>query len=136
MAEVRYLTADDVLAIADQFFAALGYARPILRGNGRQLLESAVARAQTAAYYGGADLFGQAAALANGIALNHPFLDGNKRTAFAACVTFLRQNGRPLESKADHDALAEQLIAMHEITDRSQADSLRADWLRTRLRTS
>jgi len=45
------------------------------------LLDSAVHRAQTAAYYGGADLFLQAAALANGIALNHPFIDGNKRSA-------------------------------------------------------
>jgi|SRR5579864_3950379 len=130
MAPVRYLNADDVLALADEFFDRLGYARPVLRGNGRGLLESAVARAEFAAFYAGADLIAQAAALTNGIALNHPFVDGNKRSAFAACVTFLRQNGCPLRDEAARAALAEQLIAQHELTDRSQADAVLGEWLR------
>ena len=46
MPETRYLTIDDVLAIADAFFAALGYELPVLRGGGRELLDSAIARAQ------------------------------------------------------------------------------------------
>lgn len=130
---VRYLTADDVLAIAADFFERLGYASPILRGNGRALLESAVHRAQTMAFYSDADVIMQAAALTNGIALSHPFLDGNKRTAFAACLVFLRQNDHPLRTKADRDALAEQLIAQHQLTDRAEADALLAKWLRERL---
>jgi death-on-curing protein len=84
-----------------------------------------------AAHYPRADLFGQAAALANGIALNHAFVGGNKHSAFAACVTFLRVNGRPLAADA-HLELAKQLVALHETTDRSQADVLLADWLRAR----
>jgi death-on-curing protein len=132
MADIEYLTADDVLALADWFMRRLGYAAPILRGNGRQLLESAVHRAQTAAYYGGADLILQAAALANGIALNHPFLDGNKRSAWAACAAFQWLNGRRLPDDAA-DGLAQQLIAQHELTDRSEADALLAEWLRAHM---
>src|SRR5947209_8078899 len=74
----------------------------------------------------------QAACLANGIAVNHPFLDGNKRSAWAACVAFLRLNGHaPLDDALE--PLAEQLIAQHELTDRAQGDVLLADWLRARL---
>jgi death-on-curing family protein len=133
VAEIEYLTAEDVLATADQFFRDLGYAQPILRGNGYTLLESAVHRAENVAHYGGADLVEQAAALCNGIALNHPFLDGNKRTAFAACVTFLRINGHPFKTKESHDLLAEQIIDMHEQTNRFEADAKLAAWLRSRL---
>ena len=129
--KVHYLDAEDVIAVTDEFLTRLGYVPAVLRGGGSELLESAVARAQMAAHYAQADLFGQAAALANGIALNHPFVDGNKRSAFAACVTFLRVNGRPLAEDA-HLELAKQLVALHETTDRSQADMLLADWLRTR----
>jgi death on curing protein len=129
MAEIAYLLASDVLALTDWFMQRLGYPPPILRGNGQAQLESAVHRARTTAYYGGADLIQQAAALANGIALNHPFVDGNKRCAWIACVGFLWLNGRPLPDDA-LDPLAEQMIAQHELTDRTQADTLLADWLR------
>jgi death on curing protein len=78
---VRYLTADDVLALTEYFLRTLGYSPPLLRADGRALLDSAVNRAQAAAYYAGADLASKAAALANGVALNHPFVDGNKRGA-------------------------------------------------------
>jgi death-on-curing protein len=135
MAEIEYLTPDDVLALADWFMRRLGYAAPILRHGGRQLLESAVHRAQTAAYYGGADLILQAAALANGIALDHPFLDGNERSAWTACVAFLWLNGLRLPSEPA-DGLAQQLIALHETTDRSQADTTLADWLREHVAVS
>ena len=128
MREVRYLTADDVLAIADEFFAALGYARPILRGGGRDLLESAVHRAQALAFYGQADLTLQAAALASGIAQNQAFVDGNKRVAFAACVVFLRANGHSLREGA-HDALADRIIGLPSFRSRSAAEEGLARWL-------
>ncbi len=134
MAKTRYLTASDVLALTDWFLQRLGYRPVILRGNGQALLDSAVHRAQTAAHYGGADLFLQAAALANGIALNYPFIDGNKRSAWAACVAFLWLNGHPMPDEA-MEPLAEQLIAQHELSDRTEADELLAHWLRARLRT-
>lgn len=132
MAEVDYLTASDVVALTGWFFERLGYAPPILRGNGQALLESAVHRAQTAAYHGGGDLSLRAARLANGIMLNYPFLDGNKRSAWAASVGFLWLNGHPLPDDA-FDPLAEQLIAQHDCGHGSETDELLADWLRARL---
>jgi death-on-curing protein len=130
MPEVRYLTADDVLAVADEFFTALGYARPVLRGGGRELLESAVHRAQVFAFYGGEDLAGQATALLYGIAQNQPFIDGNKRVAYAACVVFLRANGHPLFDSA-HDDLAEKVIELADEKSRPAVHEDLASWLRT-----
>src|SRR5689334_15047157 len=60
------------------------------------LLESALARAENLAAYGKPDVCDLAAAYAFGLARNHPFADGNKRTAFVVSVTFLILNGRDL----------------------------------------
>lgn len=59
------------------------------------MLESALARPQQRLAYGGldVDLPALAAAYAYGIARNHPFVDGNKRTAYVACRLFLALNG-------------------------------------------
>lgn len=56
------------------------------------MLESALSRPQNRFAYGGADLADLAAAYAFGIARNHPFVDGNKRSAFAAMIVFLGLN--------------------------------------------
>jgi death-on-curing protein len=129
MPEVEYLTASDILALVELFFARLGYAPPLLRANGRELLESAVHRARSAAHYVGADLSLQAATLANGLARNHPFVDGNKRAAWIGLVAFLALNGQPLPMEL-FERLAEELIRQLEDTDRSESDELLADWLR------
>jgi death-on-curing protein len=57
------------------------------------LLESALARPQNKYGYGESELAALAAAYAFGIARNHPFVDGNKRTAFASIIVFLGLNG-------------------------------------------
>ncbi|HTI14362.1 MAG TPA: type II toxin-antitoxin system death-on-curing family toxin [Dictyobacter sp.] len=57
------------------------------------LLESAIAAPQQSAYYEGADIMMQAALLIERLVLNHPFTDGNKRTALIAGSTFLLVNG-------------------------------------------
>jgi len=57
------------------------------------LLESALARPENFYAYGEKDLFLLAVAYAEGIARNHPFIDGNKRTAYAAAGLFLYVNG-------------------------------------------
>ena len=59
-------------------------------------LESAIARAQQLAHYGSPDAADLAAAYGYGIARNHPFSDGNKRTAFVAVELFLALNGHDL----------------------------------------
>jgi death-on-curing protein len=61
------------------------------------LLEAALYRPQTGYY---ADLIEEAAALWESLSQNHPFLDGNKRTAFAAMYTFLAINGIQLTAEA------------------------------------
>lgn len=64
----------------------------------RRTLESAVMRPQ--ATFDGAPLYptlaAMAAALLEGLARNHPFIDGNKRAAFLAALSFLEANGYPL----------------------------------------
>ena len=89
-----YLTLPEVLAIhADQIERYGG--SPGVRDPG--LLEAALYRPQTGYY---ADLVEEAAALWESLAQNHPFIDGNKRTAFAATYTFLVINGAYLRADA------------------------------------
>ena len=57
------------------------------------LLESAMARPQHLASFGAPTLCELAASYGFGIARNHPFADGNKRTAFVVCLLFLAKNG-------------------------------------------
>jgi len=65
------------------------------------LLESALARPRQLHAYGdpAPDLADLAASLASGLARNHPFVDGNKRTAAVACETFLELNGAQLDAE-------------------------------------
>ncbi len=95
------------------------------------LLESALARPQQLHAYGdpAPDLADLAAALAFGLARNHPFLDGNKRTAAVACETFLELNGATLE--ADDLELYPVYLALAE-GKLSERDF--AGWLRERVR--
>ena len=62
------------------------------------LLESALARPQNLALYGKPDVAACAAAYGYGLSRNHPFVDGNKRTAFVAVELFLFLNGYALEA--------------------------------------
>ena len=82
-----YLTQIEVLAMHSDQIEHYGGSQGV-RDYG--LLESALYRPQTG-YYG--DLIEEAAALWESLAQNHPFIDGNKRTAFAATYTFLAING-------------------------------------------
>jgi death-on-curing protein len=76
------------------------------------LLSSALARPENAAAYGTPDAADLAAAYAFGIAKNHPFLDGNKRTAWVVTRLFLRVNNHRLEfSPADAIAAVEGLAS-------------------------
>ena len=81
-----YLTMADVLAIHADQIERYGGSQGV-RDMG--LLEAALYRPQTGYY---ADTVEEAAALWESLAQNHPFIDGNKRTAFAAMYTFLAIN--------------------------------------------
>ena len=82
----EYLTSIEVLALHEDQIARYG-GTPGIRDLG--LLEAARYRPQTGYY---ADLIEEAAAIWESLSQNHPFLDGNKRTAFAAMYTFLAIN--------------------------------------------
>jgi death-on-curing protein len=115
-----YLTLSDVLAIhADQisrYGGSLG-----VRDPGQ--LEAALYRPQTGYY---ADLIEEAAALWESLSQNHPFIDGNKRAAFAATYTFLAINGWRLVADAEATyAFILGLYDQHAFT----FEALR-DWLR------
>src|SRR5260221_5478394 len=68
------------------------------------LLESALARPHQLLAFGAPDIATLAACYAGGILRNHPFVDGNKRTAWLLAVTFLDLNGYDVEA-AMTDAL-------------------------------
>jgi death-on-curing protein len=93
MAERTFLTVAEVLAIHHLQIEEYGGTQGI-RDLG--LLESAVFRPQTG-YYN--NIQEEAAALMESLANNHPFLDGNKRVAFASVHTFLLVNGYDLQVK-------------------------------------
>ena len=89
---VKHLTVEAVKAIHGEVLAAHGGAAGL---RDETLLESAVVAPQ-ASMMGRpliSDPFEIAAAYLFYISRNHPFLDGNKRTALAACLVFLEQNG-------------------------------------------
>jgi death on curing protein len=89
-----YLTVAEVLAMHTDQIERYGGAQGI-RDKG--LLEAALYRPQTGYY---ASLIEEAAALWESLAQNRPFIDGNKRTAFAAMYTFLAINGARLTADA------------------------------------
>jgi death-on-curing protein len=90
---VQHLTVDEVLEIHRASIERFG-GRTGTRDLG--LLESALYRPRTGHY---ADLAEMAAALFESLLMNHPFVDGNKRTAFFATDVFLRLNGWKLAVK-------------------------------------
>ena len=91
------------------------------------LLESALARAQNiAAYEPEADIARLAAAYGFGIAKNHPFIDGNKRTALVATRTFLILNGYTLQASP-----VDKYTTFLQLAEGSLSEEELANWLRT-----
>jgi death on curing protein len=101
-----YLTAAEVLAMHADQIERYGGSHGV-RDPG--LLEAALFRPQTGYY---ADLVEEAAALWESMSQNHPFIDGNKRTAFAATYTFLAINGARLT--ADAQQTQDFVLAIYE----------------------
>ena len=93
-----------------------------------RLLDSAMARAPNLAAYGEPDAAALAATYAYGIARNHPFVDGNKRTAVVVSETFLVLNGYALNATD-----AELVVAFLALASGDLSEEELADWFRTRL---
>ncbi len=99
MTEYRFLDADVARAVHDRQLAEHGGLAGV---KDEGLLESALARPLNKLAYGEDDPFALAAAYAFGVARNHPFADGNKRTAWVLARLFLRLNDVPIAfDKAD-----------------------------------
>lgn len=122
----RFLSAEDVLAIAR---VAIG-GDPAVRDLG--LLDSACHRPSSTVF--GEDAYPtltlKAAALLHSLTANHPFVDGNKRTAWLATVVFLRDNGATVVAPDAYDGqitdlvlalAADELRDVNDIADRLAA---------------
>lgn len=118
----RWLNADVLQAVHLEQLAEHGGA-PGTRDEG--LFKSALARPQNLALYDEPDAFDLAAAYAVGLAKNHPFTDGNKRTAYVAMELFLVLNG--FELAAD-DASA--TLTMLSVAAGDTDEPTLAQWLR------
>ena len=93
-----------------------------------RLLDSAMARPRNLAAYGEPDAAALAAAYAYGIARNHPFVDGNKRTAAVVSETFLILNGHALNASDAELVVAFLALAAGDLSEKDMAD-----WFRQRL---
>ena len=123
--EPEWLTKALMLAVHDEQLAEHGGGAGV-RDEG--LLEAALARLQNRfAYDPATDLATLAAAYAFGLARNHPFIDGNKRTAFVAAEVFLDLNGVTLTASDESCVLTMLRLAAGEIEEDAFADWLRAN---------
>ena len=127
MPKIVWLLEETLTAIHHRQIAEHG-GNEGLRDEG--LLLSALARPQNLLAYGepAPDLASLAAAYAYGIARNHPFVDGNKRTALVAARTFLILNGVDLEATQDDKVLTFLNLAEGAISEEELAD-----WIRKRI---
>jgi len=103
--EPQWILRETVLALQGRLLAEFGGASGI---RDVPMLDSALARPENRYTYGNPTIPELAAAYAFGLAKNHPFIDGNKRIAFAVAVLFLELNGRRFEASED-DATAQML---------------------------
>ena len=124
-AEPRWLDARLALAIHDRQIAEHGGGVGV-RDPG--MLDSALARPRNCWGYGEDDPAALAAAYAFGIARNHPFVDGNKRTAWVLARLFLALNGHELRFEP-----ADAIAAMLALAAGDVSEEETADWFRSHL---
>jgi death on curing protein len=125
MSEPEWLTVDMAVAIHDEQLAIHGGSSG-LRDAG--LLESAIGRPRNKWAYESAELPELAAAYGYGIARNHPFVDGNKRTALLAIFTFLGINGIDFVVPEAHAVAMILSLAAGEVSEASLARWIRDNW--------
>lgn len=125
MKEWRWLRKELVYAIHDRQLSEHGGPAGV-RDEGA--VESALGRPQNLDVYGSADAAALAAAYAFGIARNHGFVDGNKRTAWVAARLFLADNGYRLNFDRLDAVQTIESLAGGKLTEGDMAD-----WFRARL---
>lgn len=120
--EPVWLLDSVVLAMHERLLSEHGGASGI---RDAALLDSALARPPQLLAYGDPDVFELAAAYAAGMVRNHPFVDGNKRTAFMCAYVFLARNGFQLTAPEVDAAQAVIDLAAGDL-----AEDAFASWLR------
>lgn len=125
MSDPEWLTLAMVLAIHEEQLAIHG-GSPGLRDSG--MLESALDRPRNKWAYEHADLAGLAAAYGYGIARNHPFVDGNKRTSLLAIYTFLGLNDIDFIVPEADAATMILSLAAGEVSEESLTRWIRDNW--------
>jgi death on curing protein len=125
MTTFKWLLKGAVLAMHARQLAEHGGGAGI-RDDG--LLESALQRPENKTLYGEPDVADIAAAYAYGIARNHPFIDGNKRTALVASRTFLLYNGYQITASKE-----DRLNTFLALADGSLSEDALAAWFRSHL---
>ncbi|NJM29519.1 MAG: type II toxin-antitoxin system death-on-curing family toxin [Rhizobiales bacterium] len=125
MTEIKWLPKEAVLAMHARQLAEHGGGEGV-RDIG--LLESALQRPLNKAGYGSPDIAELAAAYAYGIARNHPFVDGNKRTALVASRTFLLTNGYQINASKE-----DRLKTFLALAEGSLSEDALAGWFRNHL---
>ncbi|WP_137753643.1 type II toxin-antitoxin system death-on-curing family toxin [Sphingopyxis sp. L1A2A] len=123
--EPVWLDADVALAIHDRQLAEHGGISGV-RDSG--MLESVLARPRNQWAYGEDDHIALAAAYAFGLARNHPFGDGNKRTVWVLARLFLRLNGHRIAFSPDAAIAAALALAAGDLSEAELAQ-----WFRERL---
>jgi death-on-curing protein len=118
MNEPEWLDIDIVLDFHAEHLSLFGGADGI---RDRALLESALARPINKFAYGERDAAVLAAAYGFGIAKNHPFVDGNKRTALASMIVFLGLNQLDLDAPQEAATAVILSLAAGEITEETLA---------------
>jgi death-on-curing protein len=124
--EWKWLRPETTEAVHDEQLAEHGGGTGV-RDAGALL--SALARPRNRAAYDDPDAADLAAAYAFGIARNHPFVDGNKRTAWVLARLFLQKNGIELQF-----AEAEAVVVMLEFAAGALSEDELAEWFRGRVR--
>jgi death on curing protein len=120
--EPIWLEREDCLAIHEMMLAQHGGLAGV-RDEG--LLESALAKPRNLFVYGKPKLAEMAASYAAGIVLNHPFLDGNKRTGFMLAATFLELNG--MRFTATEESVVEMTLGL---ASGKVKEKVYAEWLK------
>ena len=123
----RWLDEALIHAVHDEQLAEHGGGSGVRDVN---LLESALARPEQLAHYGAPDAADLAASYGFGISRNHPFVDGNKRTAFVAVELFLALNGFELTA-SDADCV----VNMLNLAAGKLPEAAFAEWIRQNLRS-
>lgn len=118
----HWLTREVLVAVHEEQLAEHGGAAG-LRDEG--LFESALARPRQLANYGEPDAADLAAAYAFGLVRNHPFIDGNKRTAYVAAELFLALNGYDMTASDESATLTTLALAASDIDEAAFAAWLR-----------